>query len=111
MKRITILAAAGALLAFPAIGTTAAFAATDDGAAHVRVHAKHGADDPAGHHRHHRADDKFAAGKPAPTTPRPPPPPPPAPPRPLRGGTPPSPYDARPRSWGRARRRAAHAMR
>ncbi len=63
MKRITILAAAGALLAFPAIGTAAAFAATDDSAAHVRVHAKHGADDPAGHHRHHRADDKFAVGK------------------------------------------------
>ena len=67
MKRITILAAAGALLAFPAIGSTAAFAATDDSAAaHVRVHAKHGADDPVGHHRHHRhqgADDKFAAGK------------------------------------------------
>jgi hypothetical protein len=63
MKRITILAAAGALLAFPAIGTTAAFAATDDGAAHVRVHAKHGADDPAGHHRHHRADDKLAVAK------------------------------------------------
>ncbi len=64
MKRITILAAAGALLAFPAIGTTAAFAATDDSAAHVRVHARHGADDPAGHHhRHHRADDKFAVGK------------------------------------------------
>jgi hypothetical protein len=62
MKRITILAAAGALLAFPVIGTTAAFAATDDSATHV--HAKHGADDPAGHHhRHHRADDKFAAGK------------------------------------------------
>ena len=59
MTRITILAAAGALLAFPAIGTTAAFAAVDDNpSAHVRVHAKHGADDPAGHHRHHGADDK-----------------------------------------------------
>jgi hypothetical protein len=60
MKRITVLAAAGALLAFPAMGATAAFAATDDSpSAHVRVHAKHGADDPAGHHRHHRhgADD------------------------------------------------------
>ncbi len=43
MKRITILAAAGALLAFPAIGSPAAFAATDDSpAAHVRVPAKHG---------------------------------------------------------------------
>ena len=43
MKRITILAAAGALLLLPAIGSTAAFAATDDSpAAHVRVHAKHG---------------------------------------------------------------------
>ena len=69
MKRITILAAAGALLAFPAIGTTAAFAATDDSAAHVRVHAKHGADDPAGHHRHHRADDKPLSASTAPTTP------------------------------------------
>jgi hypothetical protein len=60
MKRITVLAATGALLAFPAMGATAAFAATDDSpSAHVRVHAKHGADDPAGHHRHHRhgADD------------------------------------------------------
>ena len=55
MKRITVLAAAGALLAFPAMGATAAFAATDDSpSAHVRVHAKHGADDPVGHHRHHR---------------------------------------------------------
>jgi hypothetical protein len=61
MKRITIAAAAAALLAFPVIGTTAAFAATHDSAA--QVHAKHGADDPAGHHRHHRADDKFAAAK------------------------------------------------
>jgi hypothetical protein len=55
MKRITVLAATTALLAFPAIGTTAAFAATP--AAHVQVHAKHGADDPAGHHRRHGADD------------------------------------------------------
>jgi len=64
MKRITILAATTALLAFPALGTTAAFAAgTDDSSSHVRVHAKHGADDLAGHHRHarhhrHGADDK-----------------------------------------------------
>jgi hypothetical protein len=57
MKRITVLAAAGALLAFPAMGATAAFAATDDSpSAHVRVHAKHSADDPVGHHRH-GADD------------------------------------------------------
>jgi hypothetical protein len=57
MKRITVLAAASALLAFPAMGATAAFAATDDSpSAHVRVHAKHGADDPVGHHRH-GADD------------------------------------------------------
>jgi hypothetical protein len=57
MKRMTVLAAAGALLAFPAMGATAAFAATDDSpSAHVRVHAKHGADDPVGHHRN-SADD------------------------------------------------------
>jgi hypothetical protein len=64
MKRITILAATTALLAFPAIGSTAAFAATDDGAAaQVRVHAKHGADDPAGHRRHNGTDDKAGARK------------------------------------------------
>jgi hypothetical protein len=58
MKRITILAATAAVLAFPAIGSTAAFAASDDSpSAHVGVHAKHGADDPAGHRRHHGADD------------------------------------------------------
>jgi len=55
MKRITVLAATTALFAFPAIGTTAAFAATPT--SHAQV-AKHGADDPAGHHRHHGADDK-----------------------------------------------------
>jgi hypothetical protein len=64
MKRITVLAAAGALLAFPAMGATAAFAATDDSpSAHVHAkhgaddpvrHHRHGADDPVGHHRHHR---------------------------------------------------------
>jgi len=71
MKRITILAATTALLALPALGTTAAFAATDDNpASHVGVHhAKHGADDPvghhrhAGHHRHHGLDDKAGAHK------------------------------------------------
>jgi hypothetical protein len=73
MKRITVLAATTALLAFPALGTTAAFAAgADDPAGHHHHHAhhahharhgaddktvgkvagKHGADDPAGHHRH-----------------------------------------------------------
>jgi hypothetical protein len=60
MKRITILAATAALLAFPAIGSTAAFASTANSpAAHAGIHAKHGADDPAGHRRHHRhgADD------------------------------------------------------
>src|SRR4051794_33301709 len=55
MKRITVLAATTALFAFPAIGTTAAFAATPT--SHAQV-AKHGADDPAGHHRHHGADAK-----------------------------------------------------
>ena len=65
MKRITILAAAGALVATPALGAWAAFADHDDApAAHVRV-----ADDRRGepepghhgrHHRHHGADDKTA---------------------------------------------------
>jgi hypothetical protein len=72
MKRITILAAAGVLVATPAIGAWAAFGATDDqpartlnvrvddhgrhgqaepGDDHGRQH-RHGADDPAGHVRH-----------------------------------------------------------
>src|SRR5690242_9780084 len=62
MKRITILAAAGALVATPALGAWAAYASngSDDApAAHVRVHARHGADDAIGHVRHarHGADD------------------------------------------------------
>jgi hypothetical protein len=62
MKRITILAAAGALVATPALGAWAAYANTgsdDTPAAHVRVHARHGADDALGHVRHarHGADD------------------------------------------------------
>jgi hypothetical protein len=73
MKRITILAAAGVLVATPAIGAWAAFAATDDNpsrdTSNVRVddrggrgepepgddhgrHHRHGADGPAGHVRH-----------------------------------------------------------
>ena len=72
MKRITILAAAGVLVATPAIGAWTAFAATDDGPSHDRSnvrtddrgrhgaepgddhgrHHRHGADDPAGHVRH-----------------------------------------------------------
>jgi len=70
MKRITILAAAGALVATPALGAWAAFASNDDNpsAAHVHVtdrrgepepgddhgrhHRQHGADDPPGHVRH-----------------------------------------------------------
>ena len=61
MKRITYLAAAGALVATSGLGAWAANAATsDDPAAHVQTTHRHGADDPAGHHRHHRhhgADD------------------------------------------------------
>jgi hypothetical protein len=69
MKRITILAAAGALVATPALGAWAAFGAADDGPspANVRVddrarysgepergddQLRHGADDAAGHVRH-----------------------------------------------------------
>ena len=76
MKRLTILAAAGVLVATPAVGAWAAFASTDDSPSHVRVddrttgarhgepepgddhgrhhghHHRHGADDPAGHVRH-----------------------------------------------------------
>jgi hypothetical protein len=58
MKRITYLAAAAALVATSGLGAWAANAATDDSpAAHIRTAARHGADDPAGHHRHHGADD------------------------------------------------------
>jgi hypothetical protein len=65
MKRITILAAAGALVATPALGAWAAFASTDDNpAAHVRVadHVRHSGepepgDDHGRHHRQHGADD------------------------------------------------------
>ena len=58
MKRITYLAAAGALVATSGLGAWAANAATSDTpAAHVRTTDRHGADDPAGHHRHHGADD------------------------------------------------------
>jgi hypothetical protein len=73
MKRITILAAAGALVATPALGVWAANAASDDKAPAPQVkivddhgrhqrhtgtddkivlHLRHGADDPAGHHDH-----------------------------------------------------------
>ena len=58
MKRITLLAAAGALVATSGFGVWAANAATDDSpSAHVRTTDRQGADDPAGHHRHHGADD------------------------------------------------------
>src|SRR6478609_9444738 len=60
MKRITYLAAAGALVATSGLGAWAANAATsDDPAAHVQTTHRHGADDPVGHrhHRHHGADD------------------------------------------------------
>jgi hypothetical protein len=61
MKRITILAAAGALVAAPALGTWAASAAEGAGApaAHVRHverhDARHGEPEPGDDHgRHHR---------------------------------------------------------
>jgi hypothetical protein len=84
MKRITILAAAGVLVAAPAVGAWSAFGATDDpptqasqtriddrrGEAeptddHGQRHGGHGADDPTGqpqrhhlgHHHGHGADD------------------------------------------------------
>ena len=62
MKRITILAAAGALAATPALGAWAAYAGTagdDTPAAHVRVHPRHGADDARSHahHARHGAED------------------------------------------------------
>src|SRR3954453_23236435 len=67
MKRITILAAAGALVATPALGAWAAFASTDDGSgrapAQVRVDDRrhHGeiepGDDHGRHHHRHGADD------------------------------------------------------
>ena len=69
MKRITLLAAAGALVATPALGAWAAVAATDDhpapGVSHVRVADRRGEAEPgddhgrahAAHHRHHGGDD------------------------------------------------------
>ena len=67
MKSITVLAAAGVLVATPAIGAWAAFGATDDNptrdSSNVRVddRGRHGepepGDDRGRHHRHHRADD------------------------------------------------------
>jgi len=73
MKRITLLAAAGVLVATPAVGAWAAFASTDDNpprhASNVRVDdrtnmARHGeaepGDDHGRHHRHHGADDRGA---------------------------------------------------
>ena len=59
MKRITYLAAAGALVATSGLGAWAANAATADSpSGQVTTSARHGADDPAGHHRHHGADDR-----------------------------------------------------
>jgi hypothetical protein len=61
MKRITLLAAAGVLVATPAVGAWAAFASTDDSPARHSVdlrvddrahHQRHGADDRPGHVRH-----------------------------------------------------------
>jgi hypothetical protein len=53
MNRIPYLVAAGALVATTGLGAWAADAATsDDPAGHVRTTARHGAGDPAGHHRH-----------------------------------------------------------
>ena len=62
MKRITDLAAAGALVATSGLGAWAADAATSDSpAGQVRTTTdRHGADDPAGHHRHQGADDRAA---------------------------------------------------
>src|SRR3954452_21471320 len=64
MKRITILAAAGALVATPALGAWAAFASADDGpahhTAHVRISDRRGEPEPGddhGRHRGHGADD------------------------------------------------------
>ena len=53
MKRITILAAAGALVATPAVGAWAAYASngSDDPVTHVQL------DDHGRHHHGHRADD------------------------------------------------------
>src|SRR3954453_15454410 len=68
MKSITILAAAGALVATPALGAWAAHAATDDApaASHVRVVDDRRGEPEPGHparpRHHHRpgADDKVA---------------------------------------------------
>ena len=58
MNRITYLAAAGALVATSGLGAWAANAATTDApATHVRTTDRPGADDPAGHRRHHGAND------------------------------------------------------
>src|SRR5262245_7293431 len=55
MKRITIIAAGSVLAVTPALGDWAAFASNDDApASHQRV-----ADDHGRHHRHHGADDKI----------------------------------------------------
>src|SRR6059058_899693 len=68
MKRITYLAAAGALAATSGLGAWAANGATrDTPAAHVSIHARTGADDLAGRHG---ADDP-AGHRSAPWTPRP----------------------------------------
>jgi hypothetical protein len=59
MHRISILLAAGALVATPAVGAWTAYASngSDDPTGHVRTHhrgteARHGVDDGAGHRRH-----------------------------------------------------------
>jgi hypothetical protein len=59
MKRITYLAAAVALVATSGFGVRAADGATaGTAAAHVRTTDRQGTDDPAGHDRHHGADDR-----------------------------------------------------
>ncbi len=62
MKRITILAAAGALVATPAFGVWAADAATSGAPApHVRITERHGEPEPGDDHaRHRHADDRGA---------------------------------------------------
>jgi hypothetical protein len=61
MKRITMLAAAGALVVTPALGAWSAFAASDDGPLpHVRAVDRRGEPEPGddhGRHHRHRADD------------------------------------------------------
>ena len=67
MKRITMLAAAGALVVTPALGAWSAFAASDDGPLpHVRAVDRRGEPEPGddhGRHHRHRADDGARHGR------------------------------------------------